>query len=177
MIMKISIVLACLVAAFLIYVASKPSHSEIAREVTINAPVEKLFPYVNTRSLANSWNPWLRMDPQAKITTSGPEVGVGAKTIWSDGKQLGTGTATVIESIPNERVTVKLEYQKPFEMTQTAMYLLKPNGNQTTVVWKVEGKNSFMSKLMCVFMNMEKVVGDVFTQGLGELKTMVEARK
>jgi hypothetical protein len=155
----------------------KPSHFETAREVTINASPDKIFPYVNTRTLANSWNPWLRMDAQAKFTTSGPEVGVGARTSWDDGKQLGTGSATVTESVPNQSVRVKLEYQKPFQMTQDAVYLLKPKGNQTTVVWKVEGEQSFMGKLMCTFMNMDDRVGKVFVQGLGELKTMVEAAK
>lgn len=174
---KILIGLGIAIGTFLIYVALQPSHSEVSREVTINATAEKIFPYINTRSLANSWNPWLRMEPQAKITFSGPEVGVGAQTRWDEGQQLGTGSATVIESIPNQSVTVKLEYKKPFQMTQNAMYVLKANGNQTTVVWKVEGENTFLQKIICVFMDMDKMVGDTFTQGLGELKTMVEASK
>jgi hypothetical protein len=166
-----------IIGAFLIYVASKPSDTVVSREVTINASADKIFPYVNTRTLANSWNPWLKMDKIAKVSFIGPEVGVGAVTKWDDGKELGTGSATVIESIPNESVTVKLEYKKPFEATQHAKYILKPNGNQTTVIWQVEGKSTFMQKIFCVFINMDKMVGDVFTEGLGQLKTMVEASK
>lgn len=177
MVVKILIGIGVLIAGLLTYVAVQPSHSVISREVVINAPAEKVFPYVNTRSIANSWNPWLQMDPKAQLDYGGPDVGAGARTNWHGGEQLGTGSATVTESVPNQLVKVKLEYKEPFEMTQDVSYILKANGDTTTVVWQVEGESTFAQRLMCVFMNMDKTVGDVFTKGLGQLKTMVETAK
>lgn len=163
-----------IIAMFLVYVALRPASYEISREITINASPAKVFPFLNTRSLANSWNPFLKNDPTLKVSIEGPEVGVGAVTIWEDGKQTGTGRATVIESVPNERVNVRLDYKKPFEGTQNAAYLLREEGGKSVVTWKVGGKNSYFPRLMCLFMNMDKMVGGAFEQGLAELKTLVE---
>jgi uncharacterized protein YndB with AHSA1/START domain len=174
MILKIAAVLGLALAAFLIYVAMKPSHVEIARSIEINAPPAKVFPYVNDRRVANQWNPFLKQDPTAKITLSGPDLGVGAKTSWEGGKQLGVGSAEVVKSVPNEEVLVQLDYQKPFKMRQLAGYRLEPVGTQTRVTWKVAGENNFMARLFCSFMDMDKQVGSEFAKGLAELKRMVE---
>lgn len=174
MLVKIICVAIAIIGIFLLYVALKNPYGEISREIVIHAPANKIFPYVNNRSLANSWNPWLKMDPEAKITTAGPEVGVGAKTIWSEGKKLGTGSATVVQSVPDQEVDVTLEYQKPFVMTQNASYILKPVNDGTSVTWKVAGKNNFMGRFMCTFVNMDKMVGDTFAKGLADLKTTIE---
>lgn len=174
MLLKILIGLAILIGTFLAYVAMQPSYSEISREVAINASPEKVFGYINNRTVANSWNPFLQKDKSARITFEGPEVGVGSATIWEGGKELGVGKATVTEVIPNEKLSVKLEYKEPFAMTQEATYLLRREGEQTIVTWKVGGEASFLAKLMCTFIDMEKMVGDVFTDGLNQLKSQVE---
>lgn len=174
MLLKILIGLAVIIGGFLAYVAMKPSYSEISREVAINAPPEKVFGFINNRTIANSWNPFLQKDKSAKITFEGPETGVGSSTIWEGGKELGVGRATVTEVVPNQKLTVKLEYKEPFVMAQEANYLLRQEGGQTIVTWKVGGHNTFLAKLFCTFMDMEKMVGDVFTDGLNQLKTQVE---
>lgn len=173
--LKVTSAFALIIAVFLVYVARKPSHQVIARSTVINAAPDKVFPYINNRTIANRWNPFLQQDTTAKITVSGPEVGVGAKTSWQDGKDLGTGSAEVIEVVPNDHLVVRLVYEKPFEMTQTASYWLEAIGHQTKVTWKVEGDATFLAKLMCTFMNPEEMVGEAFLKGLGQLKTMVEA--
>ena len=60
-------------------------------------------------------------------------------------------------------------------MTQHSDYLLKPNGNQTTVTWRVTGKNNFVSRLMCSFVDVDKMVGGMFEKGLSNLKRLVES--
>ncbi|MBS1960638.1 MAG: SRPBCC family protein [Bdellovibrionales bacterium] len=172
--MTVLIALGALLAGFLIFVALKPSHFEVAREVRIASPVARIFPYLNNTALSNQWSPWTAMDPQAKMKISGPAEGVGSKLSWTDGKRLGTGSATIVESVPGERVRIKLEYVKPFEMSQDAYYFVKSEGATTTVTWKVEGKNTFLGRLMCTFMDMDKEIGGTFTKGLTDLKTLVE---
>jgi hypothetical protein len=107
---------------------------------------------------------------------SGPDSGVGSKASWDGGKQLGTGSATIVESVPNQRVGIKLEYVKPMSMSQDSLYLVESSGNQAKVTWRVTGKNSFMGRLMCTFMDMDKVVGGMFEKGLSNLKRLVETQ-
>ena len=177
MIKKIGMWLGVILVVFLGYVAIQPADYVVSREITINASPEKIFPYLNTSKLANEWGPWFKMDPKAKAVVTGPEAGVGSKTSWSGGDKLGTGSASIVGSVPNERVDIKLDYTEPYEMHQDTGYLIKPAGAQSTVVWAVRGKNNFMGRLMCTFMNMDKMVGGMFEQGLADLKKMVEQQQ
>jgi len=172
---KILLGVVVVLAIFLGYVAMQPGEYAVAREVTINASPEAIFPHVSEPKKMNVWNPWAEMDPTAKFSYAGPESGVGAKTIWEDGKQMGTGSATVIEQVPNASVKTRLEFKKPNEMVQDAIITLTPNGTQTTVRWAVSGHNSFMGRIFCtLFMNMEKMISETFDKGLAKLKTIVE---
>lgn len=174
MLKKISLAFAALVVAIVAYAAIKPSHYEISRSVEINAPVEKIFPYLDNSKLAEQWGPWLEEDPDAKMTYSGPDSGAGSKASWTGGKKLGVGSATIIDSTANQRVGIQLEYVEPMQMKQYAEYIVEPAGSATKVTWKVSGENNFMGRLMCVFMNMDNMVGSMFERGLNKLKTVVE---
>jgi hypothetical protein len=100
---------------------------------------------------------------------------VGAKSTWS-GKEMGEGTSLVIESIPNQSVKTKLDYTKPFEMSQTATVSLAPTNGGTRVEWSVSGHNNFFFRLMGVFVNCDKMVGGEFEKGLAKLKTLAESK-
>lgn len=51
---------------------------------------------------------------------------------------------------------------------------LVPHGGSTTVTWAMEGPSPFMAKIMQVFFNMDRMVGDDFENGLGRLKLLAE---
>ncbi len=174
MLKKIGLVVVAILVLILGYAAILPSDYVVSREITINAPAEKIFPYLNNSKLAEQWGPWSEMDPQAKMIYSGPDDGAGSKASWDSSGQLGTGSATIVESLPNQRVAIQLEYTKPMSMVQLAEYLVRSEGNQSVVTWKVQGKNSFPGRVMCIFMNMDKMVGGMFEKGLSNLKTLVE---
>lgn len=126
--------------------------------------------------LAEQWGPWKDMDPTATMAISGPEAGVGAKSTWSGGTRLGTGSATITESIPDAKVAIHIAYTQPGDMEQDSEYILQTSGSQTTVMWRVRGQNSFMARVMCIFVNMDKLVGGMFEMGLMKLKAIVEEK-
>ena len=53
---------------------------------------------------------------------------------------------TIIESRPPEFVRIRLEFIKPFAATHTAEFLLKAEGDNTTVTWSMSGTNNFVAK-------------------------------
>jgi len=59
--------------------------------------------------------------------------------------------------------------------TSTSEFNFKPQGNLTAVTWSMSGKNNFIGKAMCLFMNMDKMVGGQFETGLTALKSIAEA--
>jgi hypothetical protein len=109
-----------------------------------------------------------------KRTFSGPDSGVGAAYGWEGDKNVGTGKMTILEATPPGKVVIKLEFLKPFEATNTAEFTLQPQGDATAIHWAMYGKNNFLSKLVCVFMDMEKMVGPDFEAGLAGLKALAE---
>lgn len=174
MLLKIGIGLAIVIALFLGYVALQPADYAVSREIAIQASADKIFPYLNNQKLGEKWGPWKDVDPDVVLLYSGPDEGVGAKASWDTKGQLGTGSATISESIPNEKVGIELEYSEPVVMHQHSDYLIRADGSGSIVTWRVTGKNNFIGRLMCVFMDMDKVVGSMFEKGLANLKRIVE---
>lgn len=177
MLNRVLIATAVIVGGFLLYVAMKPADYRFSRQILIHAPPEAIFPYGNNAKKMNSWNPWMRMDPDIVIMQDGPEEGVGAITKWKGNKQVGSGTATIIESIPNTRVRIALDYQEPFAGSSVATFELKPEGDQTLVTWSNEGKSAFMMRAILVFFDMDKMMNSIFDKGLANLKAEVEAQQ
>lgn len=175
MAMKIIGCFVVLVGAFLVYIAMQPSDILISREIVVNATPDVIFPLINNSQRSTEWMPWKDTDPQAVMTFSGPAEGIGSTSSWDSPGQMGSGKAEVVESIPNQKVTTALTYTKPMEMTQTAEVSLLPSGAGTLVKWSVSGKNSFGGRIMCFFMDMDKVVGKQFEKGLKKLKGIVES--
>ena len=68
----------------------------------------------------------------------------------------------ITESRPSDLVRIKLEFLKPFAAINTAEFTFKPEGNRTAVTWSMFGKNNFIAKAFCLFMNMDKMVGGQF---------------
>ena len=94
---------------------------------------------------------------------------------WAGNKKVGQGSMTIIESRPDEFISFKLEFLKPFAATNTAEFTFTSENDQTTVTWTMYGKNNFKSKAMGLIMNCEKMVGGQFEKGLAALKSVVEA--
>jgi hypothetical protein len=63
---------------------------------------------------------------------------------------------------------------KPFAATNTAEFTFQPQENQTAVTWTMSGKKNFITKAMGLVMNMDKMVGGQFDQGLAQMKSVAE---
>ena len=71
-------------------------------------------------------------------------------------------------------VYVALRFIKPFKNECIATFSLMPQGPSTKVTWAMDGPNSFMDKVMSIFMDMDKLIGGQFAEGLAELKKVAE---
>jgi hypothetical protein len=76
----------------------------------------------------------------------------------------------LIESAPFDRIFISLEFIKPFAAKNTAEFVLQSQGEATRVIWAMEGKHQLFLKVMCTFMNMDKIVGKDFEEGLQNLQ-------
>ncbi len=168
MITKILLGLAFIIVILLIVIALQPSSFRVERSATLAASPGSLFEYVNDHHKFNEWNPFLKMDPTAKSSYSGPDSGVGAVCAWV-GKKTGEGRSTIIESNPVELVRFKMEWIKPMSGVSTVDFTFKPEGDKTLVSWAMYGPQTFMGKAFSLVMSSEKMCGPLFEQGLADL--------
>ena len=175
MLKKILIGLGALLALLLIVISLQPATFHVERSITIAAPPEAAFAQVNDFHAWGAWSPWEKLDPAMKRTYDAAPAGVGAKYAWVGNKDVGEGRMTIEKSDPGRLISVKLEFLKPFEATNTATFTFEKTseGNKTT--WAMDGNNHFISKAMSLVMDMDKMIGPDFERGLASLKTAAEA--
>lgn len=172
--MTVTILIAVLIALALILVGTRPNAFRIERSALIAAPSTKIVPLIDDFHAWGQWSPWEKIDPTMNRTFEGPERGVGAVYGWSGNGKAGSGRMEILESGPS-KVVIKLDFLKPFEAHNTAIFVLEPQGDATRVVWSMEGPQPFVAKLMSLVFNMEKMVGPDFEKGLADLKRAAEA--
>lgn len=175
MLKKILFVLLLVIVVFVCVVALLPADYRITRAATISAPPAVVFEQVNDFHKWYDWSPWAKLDPAAKNTFDGAPSGVGAIFSWSGNDKVGEGKMTLTESHPDDLIRIKLDFVKPYENSANTEISFKPEGNQTLVTWSMSGKNNFFGRAVCVFMNMDKMLGADFEKGLAQLKTVAEA--
>jgi uncharacterized protein YndB with AHSA1/START domain len=172
---KILIGIVVVIGGFLAVVAMQPAEFRVVRSTSIAAPPAAVFAQVNDFHHWDAWSPWAKIDPEMKQTFEGAPSGTGAVYTWTGNKDVGEGRMTVTESRPGELVRIRLDFIKPFEGTNTAEFTFKAEGAQTAVTWSMDGKKNFISKAICMFMDMDKMLGGQFEKGLAQMKAVVEA--
>jgi uncharacterized protein YndB with AHSA1/START domain len=142
----------------------------------IPAPPEKVFGYLNDFRQWRAWSPWENLDPNLQRTYSGADSGVGAKYAWEGNKNVGAGSMEIVESNAPSKISLKLDFSRPFEAHNMTDFTFEPVGNGTKLTWDMHGPNQCMGKVMSVFMDMDKMVGKDFETGLANLKAAAEKR-
>jgi uncharacterized protein YndB with AHSA1/START domain len=175
MMMTLLIVLAVIVIGLVIVIAMQPAEFRVARSTKVSAPPSEVFAQVVDFHKWEAWNPWGKIDPAMQQSYEGAPAGTGAVYLWNGNKEVGAGRMTIIESRPSELIRIKMEFFKPFAGTSTAEFAFKPEGNQTAVTWSMAGENNFMAKAIHLFMNMDKMIGGQFDNGLAQMKAQAEA--
>jgi len=144
----------------------------IERSIHIDAAPADITRLIEDFHRWTAWSPWERLDPAMQRSYDGAERGVGAVYAWT-GKKAGAGRMEVKDVRP-ERVTIQLDFIRPMKASNTALFELAPDGEGTRVTWAMEGKETLLTKLMHAVINMDKLVGKDFENGLAELKVQAE---
>jgi uncharacterized protein YndB with AHSA1/START domain len=172
--LAVGLVLLLIAAAVVVWL--QPDDYRLTRSTVIAAPAAAVFAQVNDLRKWDDWSPWAKLDPNAKITFSGPQAGVGASFRWDGNDKVGAGTMTITESKPDTRIATRTDFVKPFEGTSHADFIFSETGGKTNVIWTMSGTNNFIGKAMCLVMSMETMLGPDFERGLAQLKRVAERK-
>lgn len=176
MLKTVGIILLVLLGALLLMASRQPDAFAIERSVVIAAPAETIYPKIADLHQWAPWSPYEKLDPQMKKVFNGTPGAAGASYYWSGNSKAGEGTITVRELMPPSKITMQLDMLKPIEGHNVIEFNLEPASGGTRVTWAMRGANSFLSKVVSVFMNMDTMIGKDFEDGLASLKTQVEAK-
>jgi len=163
-----------LIAIICAAAAMQPTDFSYTRSATFKATPAAVYEQVNDFHKWDAWSPWAKLDPNAKVEFEGPASGEGSKFSWDGNSNVGTGSMTIVESKPNDVVRIKLEFIRPMAGVCDTTMKVDPKGDETTLTWTMAGQNSFPAKVMSLFMDCEKMCGDMFTEGLENMRKIVE---
>jgi hypothetical protein len=169
-------ILLIIILPFAGYVAMQPADYRISRKATLPSPPAEVFAQVNDFHNWNDWSPWAKLDPKAEFLFEGVQSGQGAIFKWSGNSEVGQGEMEITESKPNELIRLKLKFLKPMQSVADTEFTFKPVGTDTEVTWTMSGKRKFLEKAICVFMNMDKMVGGQFEKGLDNMETVLKEK-
>ena len=171
MLKKIAIALVLILGGLAAFIASRPADFRITRSRTLAAPPAAVHPYVNDFHRWADWSPWEKLDPAMKRDFAGAPAGTGATYHWVGNDQVGEGRMTIVDSTAPGSIQIRLDFIKPWASTNTTQFDFAPSGSGTQVTWTMNGRHNFVSKAMCLVMDMDKMVGPDFEKGLANLDT------
>lgn len=170
----IAITIVIALAAVLGYAATRPDSFRIERSIRIRAAPDKIFSMVNNLTEFVKWSPYEKVDPAMERHFDGPAAGPGAKYAWNGNRNIGAGRMEIMSSTQASSVVMRLDMSAPIEAHNIVTFKLTPESENTVVSWTMEGPSPFVSKVMGLIFNMDKMIGRQFESGLAELKAQAE---
>ena len=116
-----------------------PTRWEVSRRVEIDAPPERIYPWIADLQRWRAWSPWQESDyPGLVYRYSGPASGPGAEVSW-DSDATGDGHLRITEARPHERVRFEMRFQKGRIRATDTLALRPLPGGRTEIVWEDGG--------------------------------------
>ena len=169
----LGIVIASLVALFLIIPLFLPGTFHMERSIVIEKPVDMVFQTAVDMNQRAKWDPWIEMEPNVEMNvTMTPEI-IGSGYSWK-GEIIGEGKITIREFVPNELIKSEIEFISPRSSKSDVTWNFQKVDDGTKITWAFEGSLSYpMEKWMGLF--MEKMMSTPFEKGLTNFKSLVES--
>lgn len=170
----ILLVLAGIVALFLLIALLTKKDFSLQKEVIINKPRRQVFDYLKLIRNQEQYSVWVMKDPHIKIVYTGTDGTVGFKSSWeSNDRNVGIGEQEIIKINDGESMEVEIRFKKPFEGTNRATTTVTALSDaQTRVTNTFYGKTKFPMNIMHLM--MDKLVGKAMQTNLVNMKNNLE---
>ena len=142
--------------------------------MTIHASPERVFSFIND---LHSWEAWpgdTAGGGTVQKIYSGPASGTGAMAEWHGSGRAGAAKMRITESVVPSKVSVKVDWLKPFEAHNLNEFTIYAQGSEAKVTWSIRASNLYAMKVIGIFVNMESAFGKHMESGLKNLKSVAE---
>jgi len=174
MVVKIGLCVSVVIVAVLVLAATKPNSFRVERSITIHASPERVFSYIND---LHSWEAWSGESAEERTVQkfySGPASGTGAMAEWHGSGRAGAAKMMITASVLPSKVSVQVDWLKPFEAHNLNEFTIYAQGGDTKVSWSIQASNLYAMKVIGIFFNMESAFGTHMESGLQSLKSVAE---
>jgi len=128
----IGIILLTVIVLLLVIGIFLPSEVSVQTETVMKAPPSVIFKQVNTMENWSKWSPFEEQQPEMVSTYEG--IGVGAIQTWSFKND--SGSLTIIESVPYEKIVTEVDFMKKTKVNGHWGFI--PEGDSTKVSWTIK---------------------------------------
>lgn len=151
-----------------------PANVSIERQITITVPAENIYPYLSNLRQFNKFSPWAKIDKNTTYIFTGKDGKPGSRMSWdSDNDEVGKGTQTITDLIPNQEVRIALDFGDD-GLANSYFKLIPVKTNSTQIVWGFSTNlgNNPLTRYMGLM--LDKWVGNSYAEGLQNLKKLAE---
>lgn len=173
---KILLVIAGVIALLVVVGLFLPKSYHVERSAVINAPAEKIYPYISAFRRWPEWIAWTTNKyPDMAMKFGETDTGVGAGYSWA-GKSSGNGAIKFTALEPGKSIGYHLDFENG-QYLSTGTISLVPDGSAMKVTWTNDGDlgASPIGRWFGLF--MDGMMGPDFAEGLANLKVRAEAVK
>jgi len=145
----------------------------VKREITIQAPLQKVFDYVRLLRHQDEFNNRAMIDSDRKRTYRGTDGTVGYVYAWSGNRSAGEGEKEIMSIVEGKSVEMEIRFMKPMKTSSRIIMETEPlSENQTRVSWSNAGRLKYPFNLMVPM--MERMLPRDMDASLNNLKTILE---
>ena len=172
-IITILLLIAGIIVLLLIIAFFMKREHYVKREISINAPLKKVFDYLKLLKNQDEFNKHAMTSPDRKREFKGTDGTIGYIYAWSGDKNAGVGEKEIKNIIEGKSIEMEIRFVKP--MTATASIIMETESlsdNQTKVYWSNAGTLNYPVNLFIPL--MEKSVAKDMDSSLSALKILLE---
>lgn len=150
----------------------------VTREIIIKKAPASVFDYVSKLKNQNEYGTWYKYDTAMKQTFIGTDGTVGFSNEWeSKHEKVGNGKQTITKIDAGKSMESELLFKGPVDFKSFAKIAVEPvNDSTSKVLWSMWGKSPYPFNVMNLFMSMDDAIGKDYSEGLVNLKKVLEAK-
>ena len=109
----ILIVVFSLIALLLVMALFMKKEHYVKREITIDAPAQKVFDYLKMLKNQEQFNKWAKADSSRHWEYQGTDGTIGFIISWNGNKNVGEGEKEIINLVEGKRIETQIRFVRP----------------------------------------------------------------
>jgi uncharacterized protein YndB with AHSA1/START domain len=172
-IITILLVIAGIIALFLILALFMKKEHDVEREIIIHAPLQKVFDFLRLLKNQEKFNKWARTDPNRIEEFKGTDGTTGFIYSWTGNKSAGKGEKEIKNIIEGKRIETEIRFTKPMRVSaQVIMETASLSDGRTKVILVNRGNLNYPLNLLIPL--AQKNFGKDLEASLATLKKILE---